>query len=243
MGADDVLHCLHRLRALQAHVCGAEGLDGLLLLGGVDGRNHAGSREALGWLLSGLNGRDVFGSGRADADLDEAVIIVMKDAVRLYAPTALWERIQPLVSRWRRLQVWTPEAALNDDVEAVEAHKIRSFIAMLRGVRVIGVPLQPSEETAATGPSAAVESWPLVQSFALQDFEHLTGGGFFTQAHTVRCVGDSLRSLLLQIDRPSLTWLAHSEAPRLTNCLKECMVCPKPYAASALVTRPSLAHL
>ena len=162
MGADDVLHCLHRLRALQAHVCGAEGLDGLLLLGGVDGRNHAGSREALGWLLSGLNGRDVFGSGRADADLDEAVIIVMKDAVRLYAPTALWERIQPLVSRWRRLQVWTPEAALNDDVEAVEAHKIRSFIAMLRGVRVIGVPLPPSEETAATGPSAAVESWPLV---------------------------------------------------------------------------------
>ena len=173
------LKALQRLRQLQTHVCIPAGLDGLLLVGGVDGKNHAGTREALAWLLTGLNGRNIFGFHKLDSELDEVVLLIAPDSVRLYAPAAVWAKLQPLLGRWRRLQVWTPPAEIIDDVEAVEEHKIRSFIAMVRGVRHIGVPLPAS--SAASGPAAAVESWPLVQSFALQDFEALTGG---THTHT-----------------------------------------------------------
>ena len=41
-----------RLRALQS-IPASQGLDGLLLIGGIDSRNDAGSREALNWLLNG----------------------------------------------------------------------------------------------------------------------------------------------------------------------------------------------
>ena len=53
---------LSRLRALQ-NICATSGVDGLLFVGGVDGKHHAGSRETLAWLLTGLNGRDIFGDG------------------------------------------------------------------------------------------------------------------------------------------------------------------------------------
>ena len=211
---------LSRLRALQ-NICATSGVDGLLFVGGVDGKHHAGSRETLAWLLTGLNGRDIFGYNRLDSQLDEAVLLVMPDAVRLYAPPDLWKRLQPLLGNWRRLQVYTPPAAIIDDYEAVEEHKIRSFISIVRGVRLIGVPLPASES--AKGPGAAVEAWPLIQSFALQDFEKLTGGGFFTQVHKVSCVGEETRAVLLQLDPPSLEWLGANEAPRLAACLHECV--------------------
>ena len=79
-------------------------------MGGVDGKHHAGSRETLAWLLTRLNGRDIFGYNKLDSQLDEAVLLVMPDAVRLYAPTDLWKRLQPLLGNWRRLQVYTPPA-------------------------------------------------------------------------------------------------------------------------------------
>jgi hypothetical protein len=172
-----------RLKALQAAVAAA-GVDGLLFVGGIDGKNHAGTREALAWLLTGLSGRNLFGVSALDAGLDEVVLLIMADAVRLYVPKALWVGLQPRLGRWRRLQVWMPPDAIVDDVEAVEEHKIRSFIAMVRGVYSIGVPLPSTEPT--TGPTAAVESWPLVQSFALQDFEALTGGAWHAPPRAAR---------------------------------------------------------
>ena len=208
----------HRLAKLQSILAPEEAL---LLVGGVDGKNHAGSREALNWLLTGLNGRDIFGFTHLDGDLDESLLVVMADAVRLYAPAPLWAKIQPRLGRWRRLQVWTPPAAIADDTEAVEEHKIRSFIEMTRDLGSVGVALPAAD--AGVGPAAAVEKWPVVQSYALQDFEGATGGGFFTQVHAVRGVGEAVRALLVQLDAPSLAWLAHAEAPRLNGCLAACL--------------------
>ena len=47
----NALECLQRLRSLQS-LCASQELDALLLIGGIDGRNHAGSKEALSWLLT-----------------------------------------------------------------------------------------------------------------------------------------------------------------------------------------------
>ena len=49
--------------------------------------------------------------------------------------------------------------------------------------------------------------WPLVQAYALQDFESLSGGGFFTQRHAVTPCAAPVRELVLQLDARALRWL------------------------------------
>ena len=96
-----------------------------------------------------------------------------------------------------------PPASLDDDAEAQEEHKIKSFIGMVAGVGAFGVPLA----TVAAGPASAVETWPLAQAFALQQFETLTGGGFFTQRHKVLPSLAELRALVVSpTAAPSPIW-------------------------------------
>ncbi len=121
----DTLERIDRLTAVAAE-CGTA----LLLIGGVDGKHHAGSREALNWLLAGLSGRDVFGASQLDSSLEEVVLLIEPQGSRLYAPADVWARLKTKLSRCRRLQVWTPPPSITDDSEAVEVHKIRSFIQM-----------------------------------------------------------------------------------------------------------------
>ena len=61
----DSQRCLERLHALQSILnpgtapivegskSALSAVDALLFIGGIDGKNHAGSREALNWLLPG----------------------------------------------------------------------------------------------------------------------------------------------------------------------------------------------
>lgn len=185
---------LQRLRGLQAF-CEARRLDALLVVGGVDGRHHSGARETLGWLLSGLSGRELFASWNGLPDLDEVVLVVTPDAARMYCPPRVFDMLADRLSRWTRLKTWVPKAELLDDGEALERDKIVSFIQMLEGLKCVGVPVASRGEVSGPGkgPSATVEAWPLVQAFALQEFENLTGGGFFVR---IASLNNRLRILM-----------------------------------------------
>ena len=206
--------CLERLRSLQAVVAAAE-YDALLLVGGPDGRRHPGSAEAIHWLLDGRSGAPVFSVAGIGAEFDEVVVVVGAHDVRLYSPADAWtNKLRRLTAQWPRLAASVPPASLDDDAEAQEEHKIRSFIGMVAGVGAFGVPLA----TVAAGPASAVETWPLAQAFALQQFETLTGGGFFTQRHKVLPSLAELRGLVVQLDGRALTHLVKVEATRLAGC-------------------------
>ena len=204
--------CLQRLQTLQ-RICTALALDALLFVGGVDGRHHEASREVLAWLLGGESGRVVFGRGGTDVELDEVVLVVTPTAARLYCPAAVYSTLAARLGLWPRLQLFRPAAAL-EDAEALEEHKIRAFIAMVEGLGAIGVPLpeQGGVLGQGGGDAKAVEMWPLIQAFALQDFEAVTGGGFFSQRH--RCVpcAAAVAAPLCLVDARALRWLAHVEA-------------------------------
>ena len=114
-----------------------------------------------------------------------------------------------------RLQVHSPAASL-DEAEVLEEHKIRAFIAMVEGLQAVGIPL-PEQ-----GDAKPIELWPLVQAYALQDFEDVTGGGFFTQRlRCVTCAAAMVAPLAL-VDARALHWLMLVEAPRLRGCWEEC---------------------
>lgn len=178
-------HALHRLTSLQ-RLCERAQLEALLLIGGTDSRYHPASKHALGWLLNGLSGRDVFSSASGPLDLDEVVLLITPDGARMYCLPHTNDALAARLARWTRLQLWVPDTALLDDTEQLEHHKIISFIQMLQGLKRVGVPVSSSNgaSQAADGPAATVEAWPLVQAFALQEFEEYTGGGFFVSHPT-----------------------------------------------------------
>ena len=250
------VEALQRLQTLQ-RVCATLSLDGILFVGGVDGKHHEASHEVLAWLLNGESGRVVFGRGSGGVDMEEVVLVITPTAARLYCPAAIWQALAPRLGLWpryvapppappssggpssaqgpphpsappphlaslnsprpvaSRLQVHSPAASL-EEAEVLEEHKIRAFIAMLEGLQAVGIPL-PEQ-----GDAKPIEQWPLVQAYALQDFEALTGGGFLTQRlRCVTCAAAVVAPLAL-VDARALHWLVRVEAPRLRGCWEEC---------------------
>eukprot|EP00321_Phaeocystis_globosa_P018422 CAMPEP_0118826094 /NCGR_PEP_ID=MMETSP1162-20130426/11725_1 /TAXON_ID=33656 /ORGANISM="Phaeocystis Sp, Strain CCMP2710" /LENGTH=339 /DNA_ID=CAMNT_0006756799 /DNA_START=27 /DNA_END=1042 /DNA_ORIENTATION=- len=208
------VEALQRLQTLQ-RVCATLSLDGILFVGGVDGKHHEASHEVLAWLLNGESGRVVFGRGSGGVDMEEVVLVITPTAARLYCPAAIWQALAPRLGLWPRLQVHSPAASL-EEAEVLEEHKIRAFIAMLEGLQAVGIPL-PEQ-----GDAKPIEQWPLVQAYALQDFEALTGGGFLTQRlRCVTCAAAVVAPLAL-VDARALHWLVRVEAPRLRGCWEEC---------------------
>lgn len=224
-GLADSLGALHRLQRLRA-LLGSEGLDALCLIGGVDGRPAAGSGriaqgglsssalagEALGWLLGALSGRSLAGGATAEV-FEEVVLVLTPTHVRLYLPRNAWIALGPRLAMWDNLQLWLPPTGAQDDFELLEEHKARSFVQMLCGVGSLGVCLDTGD--ARAGAASTVESWPLVQAFALSQFEADGGGSFLTTRIAVSGVAEAIWPLLSQLDAPSLKWLITEEASRL----------------------------
>ena len=61
---------------------------------------------------------------------------------------------------------------------------------MLLGAASLGVCVRAAD--AGSGAASAVETWPLVQAFALSIFEADGGGSFLTSRVAVKGVGDAL---------------------------------------------------
>jgi hypothetical protein len=95
------VEALQRLQTLQ-QVCATLALDGVLFVGGVDGKHHEASHEVLAWLLNGESGRVVFGRGSSGVDMDEVVLVITPTAARLYCPAAIWQALAPRLGLWPR---------------------------------------------------------------------------------------------------------------------------------------------
>ena len=83
-------------------------------------------------ILAGKSGRDIF-SGVED-DLEEAIVVITREDVRLYAPRSLWARLLPRLGLWQRLRLWMPSEAMEADMELLEEHKARSFVQMVHSL-------------------------------------------------------------------------------------------------------------
>ena len=89
-----------RLRSLQSLVASSE-VDALLLVCGVDGRHHLGSRECLNWLLSGLCGRDICERRRTAAAAGALRVTTSKPS----KGTALQQQTH-CYDDWARKKIW-----------------------------------------------------------------------------------------------------------------------------------------
>lgn len=122
------------------------GVEALVLIAGQDGCENLGSARAVSYLLTGRSGRDVLETSSVDADFDDLVMVVRPDALAVYTSQRGYPRIANLaLPHSRNLQLITPPSDLTD-TDDLEAHKVGSFVQMLRGLKSLAMPVDPDSK-------------------------------------------------------------------------------------------------
>lgn len=206
-------HRLERLRCatLVSHA------PALLLVGGVDARHSTTSKQLLHWLLANASGLAATGV-RAHEPTDEAMLVLTRHDVRLYLVREHYaDSLALLVSLWPNLRLWlSPQT---DDAEVIEEHKARAFVQMVRDLPALGLALTP--EALGSGASSCVESWPIVQAFALQDFASDGGGFFLSASKRLLPLEAEVMPLLFEADAAGVRQLVDDECMALRRCWLE----------------------
>ena len=115
---------LCRLQRLQA-TCGAlresEGVDALLFVGGVDGRDNLGSVRCLNFLLGGVGGVELLEREQCVGKWGEDVVLLVRpDGCEIHVGHAHYEALRPFIAAWGNVDVHTlpPRHIPNEDDEA-----------------------------------------------------------------------------------------------------------------------------
>ena len=115
---------LCRLQRLQA-TCGAlresEGVDALLFIGGIDGRDNLGSVRCLNFLLGGVGGVELLEREQCVGKWGEDVVLLVRpDGCEIHVGHAHYEALRPFVAAWGNVEVHTlpPRHIPNEDDEA-----------------------------------------------------------------------------------------------------------------------------
>ena len=115
-GAFTPLDSLLRLQRVQS-VCRALGVDGMLFVGGVDGRDNIGSVQALNYLLGGVSGFDLLERQQPSGLwAEDVVLLVRPTSCEIHVGPSAYASVQPLVAHWGDVTVHTlPPRHLPDD--------------------------------------------------------------------------------------------------------------------------------
>ena len=183
-------HAGLRIRRLQA-LCSQHSLDGLLFVCGLDGKFSAGCQQAVGYLFEGHSGRDTLDVTKLSRGLEDVIVLVRADALRVYAPSGdAAAQLQDLLLPYARgMAVFSPSPEEAADPDALEEHKVASLVQIVRGCRRLGIPcgLASGSATAAgplpQGALMELERWPVLQAYGL---DGVGRGGFFTMNFEVR---------------------------------------------------------
>ncbi|KDO19176.1 hypothetical protein SPRG_14787 [Saprolegnia parasitica CBS 223.65] len=186
-----------RLEQLQA-LCSSADVDALLLVGGADSRFSRGCSAALQYLFLGKSGQELLGEQvipQAFETLEDVVLVVTRHSADIFYPldsdSATF--LLPLIACWRNLtEHVAPDDVPQDDRELI---KIRSFRDMVAPYKRLGVPMGSFD-------SMAIERWPLVQAFGLENdgIASATAVGFFTMQHVAVDIETALFARMLLLD-------------------------------------------
>eukprot|EP01028_Stygiella_incarcerata_P006245 TRINITY_DN255_c0_g1_i1.p1 TRINITY_DN255_c0_g1~~TRINITY_DN255_c0_g1_i1.p1 ORF type:complete len:1131 (+),score=309.94 TRINITY_DN255_c0_g1_i1:74-3466(+) len=195
------IDALFRYHALQK-ICHLEdpSIEAILFIGGPDGKHNVHTAKVFNYLFLGVSGFDLSHPQLVDDDLEETVVIIHRNGVKLFAPPSVLKKYGHLMSLWDNMNVYTlPEEEFNEDVDAAEEFKIRSFLTMVDELGTVGVPLSQRQGTVDV---FEIEMWPLVQAYGLEEVGGK--GGFFTMHHSVCDVSCFLDAIFRQVDGQTL---------------------------------------
>jgi hypothetical protein len=141
-----------RLARVQA-VAAESGVDGILFVGGVDGKDNLGSVQGLNYLLGGLSGYDLLERQRVVSPwLEDVVLFVTPDTVDVHVGPEAYETLRPVAAVWSRGTKVTVRALPPRRVAAAErdaetrAEAKRQEEARRRKARLEGDDVETREE-------------------------------------------------------------------------------------------------
>ncbi|XP_061194879.1 dynein axonemal assembly factor 9-like isoform X1 [Saccostrea echinata] len=179
--------------------------DAILCIAGIDSRYHEGSTEFIDYLLFGFFERrkaELEQSGFDEEVIDDIVdqinliLLIRRHEVDIYCNPINYHYLLPYVAHWRNLRFHCLSDSEYEDEEAAEEFKIQSFIAMVQGVRKVGIPHNVLGHPAKFD-HMMIEKWPIIQAYALEDYK---GGGFFTLQYEVVDIGPLLSDIYSLMD-------------------------------------------
>ena len=159
-----------RLARVQAAAV-ESGVDGILFVGGVDGRDNLGSVHGLNYLLGGLGGYDLLERQRVVSPwLEDVVLFVTPDTVDVHVGPEAYEIVRPVAAVWSRATKVTVRALPPRRVAAAErdaetrAEAKRREEAMRREARLEGGDVETREEEDANEAPTEDDAEPLFGS-------------------------------------------------------------------------------
>ena len=200
---------LHRLRALQNIVKAAK-VDGLLLIGGIDGSFDKATAQVLSYLLGGKSGHELFETSMVQQVYEDVIFVVTSHSFRCYCQTKAHERIEDLLAGGlEECQIFKPNEDEESDSDVLEEYKVGSFVQMMKDLSVIGLPGKAPLD---------IESWPLVQSYGI---EGIGRSGFFTMNFETRSLFEEIYKVYFHLDELSFKSLIEKSLPRFLRHYSE----------------------
>ena len=164
------LQFLNRFKALQNLISSDDPNfpQAILLIPGLDGRNNKEATKTVKYLLEGAHGEDLYKGGFDEDSLDDVVILIQESKLSIFYGAQAKKRFGPLLlSAYPSCYEYTTTPLEEEDVDAFQMKKCESFKKMvLSNLPVgckVGIPVPIGYDDVLD-----VESWPLLQSFALE---------------------------------------------------------------------------
>ena len=199
-----------------------------LILPGVDGRQARPAHQLLAALLKDSIGTEIH-AGKL-SEIEEEFVCIISIVPRLHVRLICPHRVDLDISHAVPLHICSPESsnnAIGVDEESIENFKILAFVQAFTELNdsvdsqlrvAVPVSCMPEQSDLPRDfprllAASAVEKWPLIQAFALQEYSQL---GFFTMAFDVRDASAGVQQLLSH-PSPRQVLKAHTVASTRTT--------------------------
>ena len=160
--------------------------------------------------------------------MEDIILLIKADAVRIYCGPAVYKLIRGTTARWQNVQFFTLSEADAEDVDRAELFKIESFLEMIRDCSRVGIPLswpaalprtaaESSDSSSRAVEVFEVETWPIIQAFGL---EGVGSGTFFTLKYAVTDIAPECGTFYRCVDGQSHLYLRDVEGKLLGGHLE-----------------------
>lgn len=204
-----------RAQRLQ-ELCSSLSLRSMVFILGIDSRKNRTTEKLFHWLFTSISGSARLSSLSLSLDHEEVAWVVTPTQVHVFLgcacggkrdTAAMHESLLEACATWPGVAVEHLAEAEFEDSEAAENTKMLWFTGLMK---------QLEGPTGLCG-GAEVETWPLIQAYALDLF----GLGFFTMKHPAVDITTHIESLFHEFDPCLLQAIRQEQILRLTNSLSQ----------------------
>lgn len=148
---------MFRLKKLEK-ICVKMGIDGLLLINGIDSRENTEYVKLMNWLFLGHSGLEILESEYLQAIYADMIVLIKKGVTRVFIDPEALKNLAPLIYSIPNVEVFSPSEEQNSNKDELELLKMAYFLRIMKDTRKVGVLLGKKDNNKLR----AIEKWPLI---------------------------------------------------------------------------------